>query len=564
MLFVLVIERPFAYNGGMKKTLPILIMLCLCSSSPAAADDEGCTVIAVGKKASADGSVILSHTDAGPDSRIYVVPAARHKPGSKAAVHWGIQDPSRPLRDDGEVLGHIPQAAETYAYIHSAYPHLNEHQLAIAESTINQRPELVALHGSARQIMTVEQAEVFALQRCRKARDAVKLIGSLMEEYGFLPSSGDGGEALVVGDPGEAWVLEIFGVGPGWTPGSGRPGAIWAAQRLGDDQALVIPNWSIIKEIRADDAENFMVSANYLSEAIARGWYDPKSAKPFVWQEAYAPLPVEFATSRFWLFYSTFMPNLARWPERRLGADPMATINPYHQLVEPLSLYPFSAAPEKKISLQDVIAFQRSVFAGTIYDFTAQPQWLVADGKGGMQVSPLATPFPGRDLRALLKLSNRRPVARHRGHYGMVCQLRSWLPDAIGGVYWVYQDNPYASPYVPVYAGCSDTAACYQEYDPERYSDRSARWTIDAVDNLCSLRFQDAARVVGEMRAPFEEKIFADQERIEKEALARYRNNPRQAKAFLTGYCRGLMEQVPPLYVRIRERLLTLFTNNRE
>ena len=547
----------------MKKTLPILLVILLFAVSRPA-EDEGCTVIAVGRKASADGSVILSHTDAGPDSRIYIVPAARHRPGEKAAVLWGIQDPSRPLRDDGEVLGTIPQAAETFAYIHSAYPHMNEHQLAIAESTIDQRPELAASRETGGQIMTVEQAEIFALQRCRKARDAVKLIGALMETYGFLPSSGDGGEDLVVGDPGEAWVMEIFGIGPGWNRESGRPGAIWAAQRLGDDQALIIPNWSIIKEIDAADAERFMVSSNYMQEAVARGWHDPKTGKPFVWQDAYAPLPLEFATSRFWLFYSTFMPGLRKWPERKLGKNPMATINPYYQTVEPLSIYPFSAAPEKKISLQDVIAFQRSVFEGTIYDFTAQPQWLVSDGQGGMKLSPLATPFPGSDLRALLKLSNRRPVARHRGHYGMVCQLRSWLPDAVGGVYWVYQDNPYISPYVPVYAGCTDTAPCYQTYDPENYSDRSARWTIDAVDNLCNLRFQDAAREVQAMRRPFEEKIFADQERIEKEALARFRRSPERARAFLTAYCRGLMDEVPPLYVRMRERLLTRFTNNRE
>ncbi len=531
---------------------------------PAAADDEGCTIVAVGKNASADGSVILSHTDAGPDSRIFVVPAARHLPGTKAPVHWGIQDADRPLRDDGEVLGHIPQAAATYAYIHSAYPHMNECQLAIAESSINQRPELAVTRETGQQIMTVEQAEIFALQRCRKAQDAVRLIGSLMETYGFLPSSGDSAEDLVIGDPDEAWVMEIFGVGPGWTPESGRPGAVWAAQRLPDDQALVIPNWSIIKEIRADDRENFMVSSNYMKEAIDRGWYDPAAGKPFIWQDIYAPLPVEFATSRFWLFYTTFMPNLAQWPERKLGTNPMATINPYHQFVEPLSLYPFSAAPEKKISLRDVIAFQRSVFEGTIYDFTAQPQWLVGDGKGGIRVSPLATPFPNSDLRALLKLSNRRPVARHRGHYGMVCQLRSWLPDAIGGVYWVYQDNPYISPYVPVYAGCTDTAACYQTYDPEAYSDRSARWTIDFVDNLCNLRFQDAAREVQALRRPFEDRIFADQEKIEKEALRLHGADPRRAKAYLTRYCRGLMEQVPPLYIAIRDRLITLFTNNRE
>jgi dipeptidase len=551
----------------MKKSFSAMTLVCLSVLLPAsilAAADDGCTVIAVGKKASVDGSVFLSHTDGGPNSRIYVVPAARYKPGAMASVYWGITDASRPPRDNGEVLGHIPQAPETYAYIHSAYPHMNEHQLGIAESTISQRPELAVTRQSGRQIMTVEQAQVFALQRCRKARDAVRLIGSLMETYGFLPSSGDGAEDLVVGDPQEAWVLEIFGVGPGWAPVSGHPGAIWAARRLGDDQALIIPNWSIIKEIRAGDQENFMVSANYMKEAVDRGWYDPAAGKPFIWQDAYAPLPEEFATSRFWLFYSTFMPGQGPWPDRMLKGNPMETINPYYQTVEPLSIYPFSAAPTKKISLRDVIAFQRSVFAGTIYDFTAQPQWLVGDGKGGFKVSPLATPFPGSELRALLKLSNRRPVARHRGHYGMVCQLRGWLPDAVGGVYWVYQDNPYISPYVPVYAGCTDTAACYQTYDPESYSDRSARWTIDFVDNLCNLRFQDASKEVQAMRQPFEDEIFSSQERIEKQALRLLAASPKKARAFLTDYCRGLMERVPPLYIRIRERLITLFTNNRE
>jgi dipeptidase len=549
----------------MKKViLAVLVIWIFVFLLPAAADDEGCTIVAVGKKASADGSVILSHTDAGPDSRVFVVPAARFKPGAKAPVYWGIQDAGRPLHDDGEILGYIPQAAETYAYIHSAYPHLNEYQLGIAESSINQRPELNVTRETGKQIMTVEQAEIFALQRCKKAQDAVRLIGQLVETYGFLPSSGDSAEDLVIGDPGEAWVMEIFGVGPGWTPASGKPGAIWAAQRLGDDQALVIPNWSIIKEIRPEDKENFMVSPNYLQEAVDRSWYDPAAGKPFIWQDVYAPLPVEFATSRFWLFYSTFMPGQGPWPERKLTGHPMETINPYYQTVEPLSIYPFAAAPQKKISLADVIAFQRSVFAGTIYDFTAQPQWLVSDGKGGMKVSPLATPFPNSDLRALLKLSNRRPVARHRGHYGMVCQLRSWLPDAIGGVYWVYQDNPYISPYVPVYAGCTETAACYQDYDPEKYNDGSARWTIDFVDNLCNLRFQDAAKEVQAMRQPFENKIFSDQEKIEREALRLHKTSPKKAKAFLTGYCRGLMEQVPPLYIRMRERLLVLFTNNRE
>jgi hypothetical protein len=283
------------------------------------------------------------------------------------------------LRDDGEVLGTIPQVAATYDSIHSAYPHMNEYQLAIAESTINQREELTVTRETGKQIMTVEQAEVFALQRCQKARDAVKLIGSLMETYGFLPSSGDGGEDLVVGDPEEAWVLEIFGVGPGWTAESGKPGAIWAAQRIGDDQALVIPNWSIIKEILAEDKENFMVSANYMQEAVDRGWQTPfrKTLHLAGYLRAAAG---GIRHQPFWLFYSTFMPNLAQWPDRKLGKNPM-TINPYHQFVEPLSV-PVLGYPEREDFRAGRHRLSTSVFEGTIYDFTAQPQWLVSDGKG--------------------------------------------------------------------------------------------------------------------------------------------------------------------------------------
>ena len=185
-----------------------------------------CTIIAVGKKATQDGSVIISHTDTGPDSRILVVPAKTFRPGDKASVYWGIQDASLPLLDDGEILGYIPQVEKTYKYFHSAYSHVNEYQLGIAESTTVQRSELICTRGNGEQIMTIEQAQIFALQRFITAKEAVKFIGDLMTEYGLLPSSGDGSETLVIADTEEIWVLEIFGVGPGWTKESGKPGAI--------------------------------------------------------------------------------------------------------------------------------------------------------------------------------------------------------------------------------------------------------------------------------------------------------------------------------------------------
>jgi dipeptidase len=478
-----------------------------------------------------------------------------------APVHWGIQDPAYPLDEYGEVIGHIPQVERTYTYIHSAYPHINEHQLAIGESTTEQRSELDLEKGEGEQIMTIEQAQIFALQRCTRARDAVELIGGLMVRYGFLPSA-EGSESLFVGDTSEVWVFEVLAVGKGWTRASGKPGAIWAAQRVPDDHAVMIPNWSIIKEIDADDTANFLVSKNYKQEAINRGWYDPSSGFPFIWQEAYAPVPHEWATSRFWLFHTTFAPNAAQWPDRSLAKGPAQTINQYYQYVEPVSIYPFSVAPEKKISVRDVIAFQRSTFSDTIYDITAQPQWLVPDGEGGLMKSPLATPFPDGYLRALLNLTNRRPVARHRGHYGMVAQVRDWLPDAVGGVLWVYQDNPHISPYVPVYAGVQDTAESYKIYDPKAYDDRSMRWAVDFVDNLAGLRFQEAVLDVRAERDPFEDRLFADQERIETEAMRLYGEDPEEAKVFLTGYTTGVMDEAFELYTRLRGKLITKYSNN--
>ncbi len=547
----------------MNKKLLVIMLLCglLCGAEQV----FGCTVIAVGKNASADGSVIISHTDTGPDSRIYRVPGRTHKPGEKAAVYWGIQDADRPLGDHGEILGYVPQAERTYAYFHSAYSHVNEHQLGIAESTINQRAELVNTRENGGQIMTIEQAMIFALQRCRQARAAVELIGELMTVYGFLPSSGDGAENIVIADTGEIWVFEVFGVGPGWQPDSGKPGAIWAARKLAADHVTMVPNWSIIKEIDPADRDNFLVSANYRQEAIDRGWYDPASGRPFVWQEAYSPIPVEFATSRFWLFHTTFAPKLADWPDRKYNPKrPYQAIEPYFQYVEPLSIYPFSFAPEKKVSLRDVIAFQRSVFEDTIYDMTLDPAWLVAGPDGSLTRSPLATPFPGSDLRKLLRLTYRRPVARHRGHYGMVLQLRGWLPDELGGVYWVYLDNPYFSPYVPIYTGNLDVADCYKSYDPNRYDEKSARWAVDFVDNLANLKFQAVIRDVLSVRDPFEEKMFQEQAQLEEQALALLKKNRRRGREFLTAYSNRLMAEVTAMFLELRNTIITRYSNNHE
>ncbi|MCG8580972.1 MAG: C69 family dipeptidase [Bacteroidales bacterium] len=535
----------------------LILMLATCSHILA------CTVIAIGKKASADGSVIVSHTDAGPDCRINPVPGQQFKAGEKAPVYWGMIESGRPLGDYGEVIGHIPQVEQTYAYFQTAYPQINSKQLAIGESTLSQRPELMVDRSKCEQIMTIEQAQAFAMQRCTKAEDALKLITELLETYGFLPSCIDESESLVIADTEEIWVLEVFSVGNNWKKDSGKPGCIWAAQRVPDDHVMIIPNWSIIKQIDINDKDNYRASSNYMQEAIDRGWYNPESGKPFIWQEVYSPIPREWSTSRFWLFYATFAPDYREWPDR-FSKSVWEGENQYTQYIEPISIYPFSVKPEKKLSVKDVMAFQRSTFEGTVYDKENASAWYYPDEKGQLTKSAYATPFPTKEMRRVMNINSRRNVARARGEYGMVAQLRGWLPDEIGGVYWFYVDNAYTSAYVPIYTGVTDVAECYKVYNPDYYQDNSIRWAVDFVDNLMYLRWQDAHRKVIEKRDPLEARFFMEQKTVDEKAQALMSKSPKKAKAYLTQVTIDRMNEVHQLFKELKLDLISEFTNNKQ
>lgn len=540
----------------MRKLLIICLSLFLAIANQKV---YSCTIVVAGKNATTDGSVIVSHTDGGLDCRVRVIPRMNFKAGDKAPVYWGIQNIDQPLDSYGEVIGYIPQVTETFSYIHSALPHINEFQLAIGESTLSQREEMKFDMKDGDQIMTVEQAEIFALQRCSTAYDAVTLIGKLMDEYGFLPSCIGESECLAIADPNEAWLFEVFSVGA-WKKDSGKPGAVWAAKRIPDDHVAMVPNWSTIKDI--DTTKNdCMASSNYMQFAIDKGWYNPDSGVPFHWQKTYSPIPREWATGRFWLFYSTYAPNYAEYPDRKLKSVYYAQ-NPYIQFVEDLDLYPFSVKPEKKISVQDVIAFQRSVGEGTIYDMTSDPDWYVPNEEGKLELSPLATPFPTKDMRKLLDITWRRNVAR--GGFGMVAQLRSWLPDPIGGIYWVYEDNEYVGPYVPIYCGVTKINPLYKTYNPNEFSDKSARWVYDFVDNLLYLKWQDAWKDVKPVRDSLENATYAELPELEKKAAELYSKNPDKAKELLTDYVWKKMDQYVDAYIKLRHLLIMKYTNNKQ
>ena len=534
-----------------------------------AAVPEGCTVIGVGRLATADGSVITSHTDCCSECRIQVIPGRAFPKGSLASVHWGIiysgandDRKALPLGDFGKVIGRIPQVERTFTYFHTGYSQMNEKQLAIGESTCSQRAELDVpyVEGLTRQIMTIEQAQVFALQRCATARDAVKLVAGLVEKYGFLPSCG-GSEALCIADPKELWEMEICGVGPDWTPESGRPGAIWVARRIPDDHVVVIANHFRIREVDPKDPDT-LVSPNYMSEAVSRGWYDPKSGKSFIWNEAYSPAIREGSLSRMWLIFSSIAPSYKAWPRRTL-TDAAGPGTLYSQPIEGEAYYPFSLKPEKKLSVQDVIAFQRSTFENTIYDMTLDPAWAVPGPGGAVVKSPMASPVISGDMERVLHIRHHRTIATQG--YGMVAQLRSWLPDAVGGIYWFYVDNPFVSAYVPVYAGVTDVSPLYKTYDFAQFSEDSARWAVDFVEKLMLLRWQPAVKDLHEARDPLEKSFFADQPSIDAktaEILKAANSGAAGAAEFLTDLTVSRMEKVVRLFRDLRVKLLTKYSGD--
>jgi dipeptidase len=232
----------------------------------------------------------------------------------------------------------------------------------------------------------------------------------------------------------------------------------------------------------------------------------------------------------------------------------------YGQDLEGAAFYPFSVKPEKKLSVRDIIAFQRSAFEGTIYDMASDPAWLVPGPEGTFVRSPLTTPFASLDLKRLLRIASHRTIATQG--YGMVAQLRSWLPDPIGGIYWFYHDNPFVSAYVPVYAGVRDVAPAYKIYDYAAYSEDSARWAVDFVEKLLHLRWQEAVNDLYAARDPLEGGFFAAQAEVEAKALELLKKNPAQARKFLTDLTIGRMNDIVKMFRRLRETLMTKYSGD--
>ncbi len=489
---------------------------------------ENCTVILVGKKASADGSTMTTHTaDCGIcDWTWRYVPPARHRPGEMRKIYRISQTrtwpPSQGLKWD--LIKHhftgveIPEVPYTYGYLHGVFGYLNDQQLAIGESTIGNRPKLS--NPTETPVFNITMLTLLAMERCRTAREAIKLMGSLAEQYGY--GGEDGGEMLAVADPEEVWIFEIMPVGPLWTPQSGKPGAVWCAQRVPDDHVSVCPNESRIGEIDLNNPDYFMASSNVISCAIENGFWDPKSGQPFSWKKAYSPVEGNARNdprrARMWRFFDLVAPS-ARFSPSLPNMD-----------------FPFSVKPDKPLSVKDVMNLTRDKGYGTFFDPTR-----------GIRGGPYQN--PNYDTSARL-------ISDRRAEYTTVTQCRSWLPAPIGGLVWIAWGAQDTSCYMPFYAGVKALPASFGVGDHWVLNRNSARWAFDYADFHAQVAYSVAMEEIRKAQEIWEDGALKQLPEIDRQALKIYQKNPEKASDFLTAFCLTNAENVVRAWWQLGDDLL--------
>ncbi len=454
---------------------------------------ESCTSILVGKNASTDGSVITSHTcDGRYRTWVTIEKGQTYERDTVTAIYKGLLKTETPwdMRNVKKV-GEIPQAKQTFAFLNTAYPSMNEKQLAIGETTITGRKELVNDDG----MFLIEELQRIALQRCSTARQAITLIGELIKDYGY----GDWGECITIADTKEVWQMEIFGEGPD------KIGGVWAAQRIPDDHVGISANISRIGEIDLKDKDHFIASENIFEVAKAMGFWDGKSTFKF-WQ-AYGNSKKPFAIRDFFVL-NALAPSL----NLSYNADEL----------------PFSVKPDNKVSVHDVIALYRETYEGTEYDITKNLKSIKKSYNEDREVisvdtilSPIAHPWLTRNDQNLYNYLNEnaaefyRTVAVAWCSYSHIIQLRDWLPDEIGGVAWFSFDNPGQSPRIPIFSGTAELPESFNYCGQKRHRTDAAIWQYRKANKLATLAWQDTREGMMKEVAHFENKAAMEIELME-------------------------------------------------
>ena len=457
---------------------------------------EACSNFIVGKKASVDGSVMCSYSadDYGMFQYLCHYPAAKHAKGEMRKIFdW----------DSNKYHGEIPEAAETYNVIGN----INEWQVTIGETTYGGREEMVDSTG----IMDYGSLIYVALQRSKTAREAIKVMTTLANTYGY----NSGGETFTICDPNEAWIMEMMG------KGAGSKGAVWVALRIPDDAICAHANQSRIGKFNMKDKKNVMYAKDVVSFARSKGWFKGKDAD-FSWKMAYAKPDFSgrrFCDARAWAMLNHFY-DMSPYLDWALGKNPDAQD------------MPLWVVPNKKVSVKDVENVMRDHYEGTPLS--------VADGSdigGGIwempyRPTPLMYKVDGKQY------FNERPVSTQQSGFVFVSQMRSWLPREIGGVFWFANDDANMAAFTPVYCSMTQRPECYNTpgADALHFSKKNAYWVCNMTSNMVYPRYSLMFPTLKEVRDSLDNSYFAAQAGVEKKAQELYAQNPQAAVKYLNDY----------------------------
>jgi len=482
---------------------------------------------------------------------IYVMPAQKYPQGTKLPMYWNLPRPRTHqeylanLRKGYDLVGYLP-VEETYRSIilagnleNMTTGGMNEHGLSIAIEFISMRSGLACNRGVVGPNSNHWTTSLIAngLMRARTARDAISVIGAMVERYGFqYYRAPHAGVALPIADDKEAWLMEIFGPGENWTAESGKPGGLWCAQRIPDGEVGCSANRSRIGKVNIDDCDMFMASSNIFSLAEELGFW--KKGDPFIWHDVYGDLGSTYNSLREWRALSLAAPSL----ELRTTGDPT------------VDRFPFSVKPDKPLSVQRLMDIMRDGYEGTEFDITEHPAFNPQGKK-----SPLARPWGPAELFDLLNIESKRALCTPTSGYVFVAQLRDWLPDVIGNCLWFAYGPANTSCFVPVYAGATDLPNPWDlAPDYTQVNRNQTQWNFRLVSGLVNnLNYQEAIQDVQRVIKPAEAAFFKIQPDVERTAAnIAEKYGYRGVEHFLNMYADQCLTQVGYAYNELVDYLI--------
>ena len=503
----------------LSKRLKDIALAALISAS--AMEASACTNLIVGKKASVDGSVLVSYNadDYGMFGHLCHYPAGMHKKGEMRKIFdW----------DTGEYHGEIPEAPVTYNVIGN----INEFQLSIGETTYGGREEMVDTTG----ILDYGSLIYVTLQRAKTAREAISIMTSLVEKYGYCSS----GETFSICDPNEAWIMEMMGTGPG------SKGVVWVAVRIPDNAICAHANQSRIGKFDMKDKKNVIYSKNVISYARKMGWFTGKDAD-FSWKNTYARPDFSgrrFCDARVWSFFNHYQKGFDRYLPWALGKDPNA---------EDMPLW---IIPDRKLSVHDVEMGMRDHYEGTALALDTTNV-----GGGIYQMPYRPTPLQFKvDGKTYF---NERPISTQQSAFSFVSQLRSWMPREIGGVIWFGNDDANMIAYTPVYCGNTVQPECYNTpgAGAVTFSDKNAFWVCNWVSNMVYPRYSQIFPELKTVRDSLEASYFVQQADFEKKAMELYATDKQAALRMLNEYSVEKAQQMLAEWKNLAIRIIVKYND---